>query len=337
MNRRTIVIGVAALALVVAAFVTRGFGLLGPAAEGLTLYGNVDVREVDLAFRVPGRIEAIGPEEGDKVPAGAVLAQLDARPFRDAAAAASGQLSAAAAELAKARGGSRPQEIGQARARLAAAEADVDVARREYERRSGLVASGAISRRDFEATEAQYKAAGARVAEARAALSLSQAGARAEDREAAAAQLASATARRDSAQTDLADTALKAPMAGTVSTRAREPGAIVQPGETVLTLTIDRPMRLRAYVGAEDLSRISPGMAVKVSADGNPRTYEGRISQIAPNAEFTPKTVQTEDLRADLVYRVRVLVDKPDDALRQGQPVTIVVPGARSRSDSARD
>ena len=118
---------------------------------------------------------------------------------------------------------------------------------------------------------------------------------------------------------------------GTVVTRAREPGAIVQPGETVLTLAILRPLRVRAYVAESDLSRIGPGMKVVVSADGNPRRYHGTIGYISPRAEFTPKTVETENLRTDLVYQLRIIVDDPDDALRQGQPVSVSVPGARPK------
>ena len=93
-------------------------------------------------------------------------------------------------------------------------------------------------------------------------------------------------------------------------------------------------MRIRAYVDETDLSRISPNMAVLVTADGNAKVYHGMIGFIAPTAEFTPKTVQTRQLRTDLVYRLRVIVTDPDDALRQGQPVTVRVPGARAAGTS---
>jgi HlyD family secretion protein len=96
----------------------------------------------------------------------------------------------------------------------------------------------------------------------------------------------------------------------------------------VFVLTIDRPMRVRAYVGEEDLGRIAPGMAVLVSTDGNPKTYHGTIGFVSPAAEFTPKTVQTQELRTQLVYRLRVIVSDPDERLRQGQPVTVAVPDA---------
>tara|TARA_R110000782_G_scaffold117364_2_gene207550 strand:- start:25793 stop:26797 length:1005 start_codon:yes stop_codon:yes gene_type:complete len=329
MNRRALIGGGVLVLLVLGAILTRGFGLFGADGRALTLYGNVDVRQVDLAFRVPGRIEAIAVEEGAKVKAGQMLAELDKRPLRDTLAAAEAQLGVAGAELAKVRAGNRPQEIAQAQARFAEAQAALANAKEDHDRRAELVKTGAVSQQVYDATQARYRAAQAQAKAAEEALSLARTGARAEDREAIAAQAEAARAQRDSAQTNMADATLKAPNAGTILTRAREPGAIVQPGETVLTLTIDRPMRIRAYVGGNDLSRLSPGMKVTVRADGNDRRYEGTIAHISPTAEFTPKTVQTEDLRTDLVYRVRILVNNPDDALRQGQPVTIDVTDAR--------
>jgi HlyD family secretion protein len=337
MTRRRI-IGIAAVAalaaLVIALVATRGFGIF--AAHGddvLTLSGNVDIRQVDLAFRVPGRIAGMPFEEGAHIEAGDVIAKLDPSPLNDARAAAEAQVGVAEAELQKRRAGNRAQEIGQAQAKLAETEATLANARENYERRSGLVKTGAVSQAVFEASRAEYGAAQAQVAAAGQALSLQRAGARKEDIDAAAAQLRSAVAQRDKTETDLKDAVLRAPNAGTLLTRAREPGAIVQSGETVATLTIDRPMRVRAYVGEPDLSRISPGMAVTVTADGNAKRYQGTIGFISPTAEFTPKTVQTQDLRTDLVYRVRIIVQNPDNALRQGQPVTVSIPATRPAKD----
>ncbi|MGY4395895.1 HlyD family secretion protein [Sphingomonas sp. UYAg733] len=330
MNRRRIIAIIAVVALVIAALVTRGFGLVGrDRDEALVLNGNVDIRQVDLGFRVAGRIAGIPFEEGVRVPAGAALARLDARPLKDTLAATEAQIGVTQAELDKQRNGNLPQDIAQAQAKLAETQASLTKARKDYDRRAELVKTGAVSQAVFDATRQQYEAARAQVAAAQQALSLQRSGARREDIEGAAAQRAQAVAQRDRAQTDLTDAVLRAPNAGVILTRAREPGAIVQPGETVLTLTIDRPMRVRAYIAEPDLSRISPGMKVLVTADGNPKTYHGTIGYIAPTAEFTPKTVQTEDLRADLVYRLRVIVTDPDDALRQGAPVSITVPDAR--------
>lgn len=330
MNRRRLVVIALIIALLVAAAATRGFGLLRPAHHGgLELYGNVDIREVDLGFRVNGRIAAIGVDEGDKVRLGQLLATLETNTIDSRIAEADARVAQARAQLDKLRNGNRPQDIAQARARVEAAQAAARDADRDYARRQPLVGPGAISRDVWEQTVAQRDQARAQLREAQQALSLLNAGSRSEDVAAAAAELRSAEAARKGAGTDLSDTRLVASANGTVVTRAREPGAIVQPGETVLTLAIDRPMRVRAYVSETDLARISPGMKVQVTADGNPKTYSGTIGYISPRAEFTPKTVETANLRTDLVYQLRIIVGDPDDALRQGQPVTVRVPAAR--------
>lgn len=330
MNRRRIAGIIALVALLVTAFVTRGFGLIGGRdGSALTLHGNVDIRQVDLGFRVSGRIATIPFEEGAHVAAGDVLASLDRAPLQDQLDAAQAQIAVAGAELDKRRNGNRPQDIAQAQAKLAEAQANLASAQEDYDRRTELLKTGAVSRALFDATAAKFRSAQAQVNAAKQALSLQQAGARREDIDAAAAQRQQAVAQAAKARTDLNDAELRAPNAGTILTRAREPGAIVQPGETVMTLTIDRPMRVRAYIPEPDLSRISPGMAVTVKTDGNDKLYHGMIGSIAPTAEFTPKTVQTEALRTDLVYRVRIIVTDPDDALRQGAPVTVSIPNAR--------
>ncbi|MDD3799723.1 MAG: secretion protein HlyD [Novosphingobium sp.] len=326
MNRRkAIPIAIAAL-LLLAATLTRGFGLFGDGKDGsLALYGNVDVRQVDLAFRVGGRIDSIAVEEGDTVKKGQLLASLDMATLDSRLRQADAQVSSARAQFVRAKTGSRPQEIVQAEARVKAARTAYETAQADYDRRKGLVDPGAISRAAWDQTVTLRDRAAAQLREAEATLSLMREGSRIEDIEAAAAQLKAAEAARDAVSIDTSDARLVAPSGGTILTRAREPGAIVQPTETVLTLTIDRPMRVRAYVAESDLSRIAPGMAVTVTADGNPKTYHGKIGYISPRAEFTPKTVQTTDLRTDLVYQLRVLVDDPDGALRQGQPVTVDV------------
>jgi HlyD family secretion protein len=337
MNRGLVIVAVAvaAIAILTGAVFTHGFGLFPPkASNALALNGNVDIRQVDLGFRVGGRIASMPIEEGAHVKAGDVLAALDLRPVNDELAAEVAQVDVATAQLEKQRNGNRPQDVAEAAAQLSERRAALVKAKADYDRRGALVMTGAVSRADFDATTSQYEAAQAQVRAAEQALSLQNAGARREDIQGAVAQRAQAIAQLGKTLTDIADSTLRAPNDGVILTRAREPGAIVQAGETVLTLTIDRPMRIRAYVDETDLSRISPNMAVLVTADGNPKVYHGVIGYIAPTAEFTPKTVQTRQLRTDLVFRLRVIVTDPDDALRQGQPVTVRVPGARAAGTS---
>lgn len=331
MNRRRIVPLLTLLILAAAALWTRGFGLLGDGREdgGLTLYGNVDIREVDMAFRTGGRINEIPVEEGDDVAEGALLAVLDAGPIESRVSDADARIAEARAHLAMLRSGNRPQEIAQAQAHRASAAAQLTMARADYNRREGLAEAGALSGEAWDRTKAELARAEAGMAQASAALSLASEGARAEDIAAAEARLRSAEAARSGTGTELGDTRLMAASAGTIVTRAAEPGSLVQAGQTVMTLSINRPMRVRAYIGEPALPRISPGMAVNVHVDGNDKTYSGTIGHISPRAEFTPKSVETESLRIDLVYRLRIIVSDPDDGLRQGQPVTITVPAAR--------
>lgn len=325
MNRRKTLL-IAALATAGLALAVWAAGAFTSGRNGeLTLYGNVDIREVDMAFRISGRIASMPVEEGETVKRGQLIATLDTAPVEDRVAAASAAVGQAQAALTRAENGNRPQDIAQARARLDAASVARDYAQKDYDRRKPLVASDHISRAAWDQTVSALRQAEARLVEAREALALLEVGTRPEDLAAARAQLANARAQEASAETDLSDTRLVAPTEGVVLTRAMEPGAIAQPGQTVMTIAIARPMRIRAYVSEPDLGRVAPGMKVTIRTDSSDKTYHGTIGHISPRAEFTPKSVETEDLRTDLVYRLRIIVTDPDDALRQGQPVTITV------------
>ncbi|HEV2596695.1 MAG TPA: HlyD family efflux transporter periplasmic adaptor subunit [Sphingomicrobium sp.] len=327
-NRRALIIVTLIAGALIAAALTRGFGLIANRkGSELTLHGNVDIRTVDLGFRVAGRINEVLAEEGQHVRRGDVLATLDTSSIAARIGEASAQVEQARAQLAKVQNGNRPQDVAQARARMEAAAASAANAEEDYRRRSVLVGPGAISRAVWEQTVAERNRAQAQLREAQQAFSLLEAGSRPEDIAVARAQLDAAKASQSSASTDLADTRLLASEDAIVDTRTKEPGAIVQPTETVVTLAIPRPLRIRAYVGEPDLSRVRPGLAVTVTADGTSKTYHGAISWIAPQAEFTPKSVETESLRTDLVYRLRITITDPDDQLRQGQPVTVHVLG----------
>lgn len=300
----------------------------GDGDNELRLYGNVEIREVELGFRVGGRIAELLVDEGHRVAPGQVLARLDTRPLEDRYASADARLAAATARVERDARGNRPQEIRQAEAALTDAQAQLVEARRLHERRSALLVRGFISRADYQSSQAGLTAATARVEAARAALSLAREGARAEDRAVTRAERDASEAELAAIRTDLEDAVLRAPGRGQVLTRVREAGAIVQPGETVFTVALTQPVRVRAYVGEPDLPKIRPGMQAVIHADGTDRTWPATIGFISAVAEFTPKTVQTEDQRTDLVYRIRLTVDDPRGDLRQGQPVTVTIASA---------
>jgi HlyD family secretion protein len=290
----------------------------------LVLLGNIDVRQVNLSFKVDGRIETLAVDEGDFVKAGQVLATLDRRYFRDDLQLARARRDNAAATLARLEHGSRPEEIAQARAQLALQQATLELAYANHERARELRQSGGISKEDIDQRRQAVGVGEANVKYAKETLRLAEIGPRQEDIDAARAALGQQEAMRIQSERRLADSELIAPSDGIILTRARERGAIVQPGETVFTLTLATPVWVRTYVNERDLGLVRPDMPAQVTTDSDPgRPYTARIGFISPTAEFTPKTVETRELRTDLVYRLRVVVDNPDGGLRQGMPVTV--------------
>jgi HlyD family secretion protein len=292
----------------------------------LVLQGNIDVRQVNLAFKVEGRIESLAVDEGDTVTAGQVIATLDKRYFHDDLRAARARRDNAAANLARLEHGSRPEEIAQARAQLRQQEANLTLARGNLQRGEELAPSGGISKEDLHQRRQAVEVGEANLKYAQQALRLVEIGPRQEDIDAARAQFHQEEAAVIQSERRLADSDLIAPGAGVILTRAREKGAIVQAGETVFTLTLSSPVWVRTYVNERDLGRIRNGMAAEVRTDSAPgKVYPAKVGFISPTAEFTPKTVETRELRTDLVYRLRVIVDNPDGGLRQGMPVTVAL------------
>lgn len=292
----------------------------------LILQGNIDVRQVNLSFKVEGRIDSLAVDEGDPVKAGDILATLDKRYFHDALRVERAKRDNLVAVVARLEHGSRPEEIVQARARLAQQRANLALAKANLERGEGLVQRGGVSKEELDLRKESVAVGEANVSYAEQALRLAEIGPRREDIDAARAQLHEQEGVVIQAERRLADSDLIAPNDGIILTRAREKGAIVQPGETVFTLTLSSPVWVRTYVNERDLGRVRPNMAAEVRTDSAPnKVYPARIGFISPTAEFTPKTVETRELRTDLVYRLRVVVDNPDGGLRQGMPVTVTL------------
>jgi HlyD family secretion protein len=238
----------------------------------IVLYGNVDVRQVDIGFRVYGKINSMPFEEGDFVPKGAFMASIDEEPYAN--------------------------EVLKAEANVKAARFSLENAELIFKRRQQLVEKGGVSQEDYE--------------NALTALAIDQ------------EQLQQALASLGVALTDLENTKAYAPDNGTVLTRVREPGTVVLQGEPAYTLSLISPIWIRAYVPEPLLGVIYPGMDAEIQTDTQRgRTYKGKIGFISPVAEFTPKTVETTQLRTDLVYRIRVYTDNPDWELKQGMPVTV--------------
>lgn len=325
--KKRIFLGVflAALAGVSVAWFMRDDGDSGQ----LLLHGNVDLRQVELPFKDNERIVEVLVEEGDKVISGQVLARLDVGRLQPRISQAEAQVAAQAEVLRRLTNGSRPEEIAQARASVDSARADEKNAASRYDRLQGISRTSgnrAISQLDLDEAQANQQVAQAKLQSARKALQLAIAGPRVEDLGKEKAQLDAANAELALLRRQLADAELIAPMAAVVRSRLMEPGEMATPQRAVLSLALTNPKWVRAYVSEVNLGQIKPGMTASIRIDSLPdQPLQGWVGFISSMAEFTPKAVQTEDLRTSLVYEVRVFVSDPDDVLRLGMPATVHV------------
>lgn len=242
--------------------------------QELVLYGNVDVRQVDIGFRVAGQVAELLFEEGDLVKKGSLMALLDKTPYDN--------------------------QVLEAIAQTRAIKASLDNAIILLKRRQELIADGSISQEDLDNAIASERELKANLEQAEAALAVSL--------------------------DNLSYTEVYAPTDGIILTRIREPGTVVREADPVYTLSVASPVWVRAFVDETHLGDVVFGMSATVTSDmphGN--TYTGKVGFISPVAEFTPKTVQTTALRTDLVYRLRIYIDNPDQYLKQGMPVTVTL------------
>jgi HlyD family secretion protein len=292
--------------------------------QQLTLYGNVDIRQVNLAFNGSERIATMTAQEGQRVKQGQLLAILDTRRLKQSVAHAEGQVAAQSAVVAALVSGTRPEEIRKARADVAAAQADATNAQRTARRLTDLAARKMASQDQADNAQAAAEAARARLKAAKEALNLALAGPRKEDIAAAKETLKAYQAQLALAQRALDDARLYAPADGVIQDRILEPGDMASPQTPVYTLALTDPMWVRAYVAEPDLGRIHPGMKATITTDSYPdQRYKAWVGYISPTSEFTPKSVETTRVRTDLVYQVRVYVCNSRDQLRLGMPATV--------------
>ena len=297
----------------------------GPAPG--TLYGNVEIRQVDLAFNAEGAVLTMAKREGDPVRQGELLAEIDAATMRDLLALAEARRDAAKAQLDLALAGTRVEEIDRARANVAAAQAALARDQASFIRLEELTKHDFASRQAFDDARMALDNSRARVGQTQAALTEAINGPRPQEIDAARANLREAEASVALSREQLGHARLTAPSDGVVMTRVIEPGTVVLPSSPVYSMAISGEVWVRAFAPEALLGRVAPGTEVALASDGG-KSWRGRIGYVSPTAEFTPKTVETPELRTQLVYRLRVRVENPDDGLRQGMPLTIRLPGA---------
>ncbi len=322
------------VAALVLAVVAGGFWYFksrsqGDAQNTLVLQGNVDMRQVSLAFNGSGRIASLPVHEGERVQQGQLLGELDSTTLALQVKQSEAQLAAREQLVRKLKAGARPQELAQANANIRAADIEVDLASKQLRRmqQSNAGSAGeAVSRNEIDAARARLEMAQARRESARQAGSLLRAGARAEDIAEASAQTDAARAQLDLLRRNLEDTQLLAPSSGVIRSRLQEVGDLTTPQKPVYALALNDAKWVRVYVPEPALGRVREGMAAQIRIDSAPQQpLVGRVGYIASVAEFTPKTVQTEELRSALVYEVRVHAKDPQDQLRLSMPATVTI------------
>ncbi len=287
----------------------------------LKVSGTIEVTSTEVSFKVPGRISKRLVDEGATVRVGQLVARLEDADLANEVAVRKAQVESARQALAELEAGSRRDEVRQAEAVVARAEAEAKRRSDDFRRQQELFAKEVISRQQFEAAQAANDAAQAQLREARAALSLVREGPRRERIAQGRARLQEAEAALKEAETRLGYATLTAPMAGIVTAKHAEPGEQVNPGSPVVTVGDLASCWLRAYIPETELGRVKLGQRVRVTSDTyKGKAYEGTITFISPEAEFTPKNVQTEKERVKLVYRIKVTIPNPQLELKPGMP-----------------
>jgi len=295
-------------------------------ANELVVHGNVDIRQVELAFNASGRVDQVLVQEGERVTKGQLLARLDTERLKLALIQSQALVEVQRSQAAKLKAGSRPEEIRQAAALRDAAQVAVADARQLYRRQQDLVAKHFVSQQQADSAKNNLDAAQQRLQAAEQTYQLAVLGPRQEDLAAAVASLAAQEAAVAGLKHDIGEGELTAPDNGIVENRVLEPGDMASPQKSVFTLALTDPVWVRVYLPENTLGRVPMGARAAITTDSHPdRKYLGWVGYVSPAAEFTPKTVETAELRTSLVYQARVFVCEGREELRQGMPVTVSI------------
>lgn len=324
-KRRLVIAGVVVVVLIGLILWAKGRGRQD---EGeMKLSGNIEVTESNLGFKRPGRIVSLLVEEGQPVKKGQKLAELDREELENQSRQYQAGVNESAARLKELLAGTRPQQIEQARAGLNQAEAELAKAKADFDRADELYRNGAISTEQMDAFRKIYLVAQSQEKRSKETLSLAREGPRKEDIEAARMREQQAKAAFAASQDRLKDSFLYAPFDGIVLKKTAEPGEAVGTGVPVYKLGDLANPWVKIYVKEDRLGLVKLGQSAKVTTDSYPgKAYDGTVTYIASEAEFTPKTVQTEEERVKLVFGAKVSLQNPAGELKPGMPADVRIP-----------
>jgi len=292
----------------------------------LRISGNIEAHESVVGFKVQGRIVELPVQEGQYVKQGDLLARLDNDDYRQQVSMDEAIVGTREAELELAVAGSRVQEIQASKQTLIDAQADLELKRAEFRRRQALLAEQGVSREDLDSAASKLKRAQATYERIKQTYGQIVEGTRKEELAVRRANLALAREALQMSRVKLAYTVLSAPVSGVVFVRQTELGEVVAPGTPVVTIADIDHVWVRGYLNETDLGRVRWGQSTTVRTDTYPdKAYQGRVSFISSQAEFTPKSVETHKERVTLVYRIKIDLDNPNHELKPGMPAEAVI------------
>jgi HlyD family secretion protein len=324
--KRTALIIIAALLVTASGYLYVRSAGDRPADHQLRIAGNIEAHESMVSFKVQGRIVELPVQEGQYVKQGDLLAKLDDDDYRQQVAVDEATVQTREAELDLAVAGSRVQEIQAAKQSLIDAQADLDLKRAEFRRRESLLAEQGVAREDVENARTLMKRAQATYERVRQTYEQIAEGTRKEEIAVRRANLRLAQEHLQMSRVQLGYTRLSAPVSGVVLVRQAELGEVVAPGTPVVTIADVDHLWMRGYVNETDLGRVRWNQPATLRTDTYPeKTYQGRVSFISSQAEFTPKSVETYKERVTLVYRIKIDLANPNHELKPGMPAEAVI------------
>jgi len=315
-----------ALALLVIAALSvaaawAGRHLSGGTAAPVSVTGTIEATQVDVSVKITGRILERLVKEGDTVSRGQLLVRLDDSELGADVKRQEAALRSAQATLRDLQKGPRQQEIEDARAAVASAEATRSMTEREFQRNDQLFRQNLIAAQDVDRARQAYEVARAQERSAREKLALILEGSRPDQIDAARWQVTQAESALAQAQSRLREAQVISPIDGVVLRKNLEAGETANPGVPILTLVNPKDVWLRAYVPETEVGRLKIGDTATLRVDAFPnRVFSGRLIEIGSEAEYTPRNVQTKKERVNLVFRIKIQIDNPAGILKPGLP-----------------
>lgn len=324
MNKK--ILAAAAAGVLIAGTVFFFYSRQNSSNSRLKLSGTIEVTSVELSFKVPGKMQQRLVDEGETVKAGQVVARLEDTELKDERSARLAEQRAAQAGLADIRAGNRREEIAQGEAILARMRAEADKCAKDAVRMEALFRREVIPQKDLDTARAARDASAAAVREAEDRLRLLKIGARPDAIKERQSRAEAAGAMLALAEERLAQSILKSPLDGVVLAKHAEAGEMLAAGAPVVTVAKLDEVWVRAFIPEYEVGLVKLGQKAQITVDTWPgRHFDGRVSFISPQAEFTPKNVQTEKERVKLVYRIKITIPNPKQELKPGMPADALI------------